>query len=350
MRPTTQSAKENFAACVAMMVICFIFVTLRCAVRLTALQVPTPSDWLCLLALLLFFAYAVIIINFICNTSAYGAFDFATTTDLVELQNLLKVGFQVEILFGTGLSVVKFSILAFYYELFHVHIVMRRIVVGTAVVCLAWFIASTLLIVLQCTPPQAFWETFLSPQYCLSNTRVLLGFEISNLFIDLAILAIPVNMVRQLQLATAKKTSLLMIFALGGFVCVTSIVRLSAIWRPPNVDANYDFPMTMMWSTIQLGTAIVCACLPTLGRLLSFLAKPVQHLYNTYRIHSSPQHGSGKIPSGGSQKVPWVKIGDDGYHASAEGWAPGHSRDGSDHLLQSMPNRGVLVQREVQVA
>ncbi|KAI1772329.1 hypothetical protein F4818DRAFT_427078 [Hypoxylon cercidicola] len=356
MKPSTASAKGNFAACVAMMVITFVFVVLRFAVRLSGRQRPTGSDWLCLLALLLFFAYAILIIHFIYNISAYGAFDFANVTDLVELGNLLKTGFEVEILFGTGLSVVKFSILWFFYELFHVHDIMRRVTMGTAVICLVWFIASTLLIVFQCTPPSAFWETFLSSEYCLANTRVLLGFEISNLFIDVGILCIPISAVRRLQLPTAKKISVMCIFLLGGFVCVTSIVRLTAIWRLPNVEANYDFPMTMMWSTIQLGTAIVCSCLPTLGRLVAFLTRSIRHLYGSYRSQLSRERDTGRSSkksksTTGSQDQPWVKIRDDGYHhASAQSWGPGLSTIGSDHELQPVPSKTILVQRDVQVA
>ncbi|KAI1341942.1 hypothetical protein F5Y15DRAFT_352249 [Xylariaceae sp. FL0016] len=350
MQPSTTSARDNFAVCVAMMAISFLFVLLRFAVRFSTRQALNGSDWLCLLALLLFFAYAIDIINFIYNVSAYGAFDFANVTDLVELKNLLRTGFQVEILFGTGLSVVKFSILWFYYGIFNINQLMRKVTIGTAVVCALWFVCSTLLIVFQCTPPSAFWETYLDPGHCLANTKVLLGFEITNLFVDVAILVIPVGAIRDLQLPTAKKTSVMIIFLLGGFVCVTSMVRLSAIWRLPNVTANYDFPMTMMWSTIQLGTAIVCACLPTLGRLLSFITKPLLHMYGSYRSQQShPPGGSGRSVKSG-QNPQWVKIGDDGYHASAQSWDPGHSRNGSDHALRPIPSKTILVQRDVQVA
>jgi hypothetical protein len=108
------------------------------------------------------------------------------------------------------------SLLWFYDSLFHVKSTVRWVITGTVVVCLIWFLASILLIVLQCTPPSAFWDNLLSPQYCLSNPRVLLGFEITNLLIDVAILAIPANAMRKLQLPTAKKASVIGIFLLGG--------------------------------------------------------------------------------------------------------------------------------------
>lgn len=49
--------------------------------------------------------------------------------------------------------------------------------------------------------------------------------------------------------------------------CVCSIVKLSFLWNPNNPYLS-DVSPTMIWSSIQLGTSILCACLPTLTPLL----------------------------------------------------------------------------------
>lgn len=91
--------------------------------------------------------------------------------------------------------------------------------------------------------------------------ELLLGFELTNLFIDVAILLIPTVMVGKLRLNAIKKVSVIGVFSAGcnvsnaildlppdlvsvyqvlryDRVCVTSIARLTAIWNPPDVMAN----------------------------------------------------------------------------------------------------------------
>ncbi len=111
---------------------------------------------------------------------------------------------------------MKLSILWFYYQLFSVNTTLQRMIRATAVVCVAWLVATTLDIVFECTPIQAFWETFISSEYCVENLPVLLGNELSNFFIDVAILCIPARAVWGLQLSLAKKAPIMGIFLLGG--------------------------------------------------------------------------------------------------------------------------------------
>ncbi|TGJ88727.1 hypothetical protein E0Z10_g94 [Xylaria hypoxylon] len=146
-----------------------------------------------------------------------------------------------EILYSPGITLLKLSILWFYYQLFSVNTTLRRMIIATAVICVLWLVATTLDIALECMPIRAFWETFISPEYCLENLPVLLGNELSNFFIDVAILCIPARAVWQLQLSPAKKAPIMGIFLLGGLVCVFSILRLVVIWHSPYAYENGEF-------------------------------------------------------------------------------------------------------------
>lgn len=63
MRALTATGKENFTACIAMIVVTAVFIIARFAVRLSQRQTPLGSDWLCLLSLGLFYAYCGLILN-----------------------------------------------------------------------------------------------------------------------------------------------------------------------------------------------------------------------------------------------------------------------------------------------
>lgn len=70
--------------------------------------------------------------------------------------------------------------------------------------------------IFQCWPVHMFWDSYLSPDYCLSSERIWLGAEFTNLVLDLIILFLPVIMVSRLRLTLGKKLYLTGIFLLGG--------------------------------------------------------------------------------------------------------------------------------------
>jgi hypothetical protein len=120
-----------------------------------------------------------------------------------------------ELLFGFGITSIKISILWFYHNVFSVHQTLDRVIKAATAVCLLWLTVATLVIAFQCKPVQAYWEHFDLPPYCLEYPRVLLGYEISNLFIDVAILCIPIGAVSRLNLPWLKKVPVIGIFLLG---------------------------------------------------------------------------------------------------------------------------------------
>jgi hypothetical protein len=75
----------------------------------------------------------------------------------------------------------------------------------------------TFVIVFQCSPVNALWRE-LDPAeqlHCYEPQRLLLGYETTNLFLDILVLFIPVWVVRKLQLPPAKKLSAIVVFLLG---------------------------------------------------------------------------------------------------------------------------------------
>jgi hypothetical protein len=124
--------------------------------------------------------------------------------------------FISELLFGATITAVKISTLSFYYSIFSVSQNFARAIFITGTLCLVWFIIVTFIIIYQCKPISAFWDQLALPPYCLSSARVLLGYEITNLFLDVAIVCLPIGMIRTLQLPTSRKLSIGTVFLLGG--------------------------------------------------------------------------------------------------------------------------------------
>ncbi|CAI6334340.1 unnamed protein product [Periconia digitata] len=141
-------------------------------------------------------------------------------------------------------------------------------------------------------------------QHCHNGARTLLAYELTNLVVDIFILCLPIGMIRKSGLPYDRQCAVSLIFLLGGFVCITSMVRLRYMWILPSPKTAFDVGNVMLWSTIQLGLAIICACLPTFGPLLKypgFLASRFKHSCRSFVSSKSSLDRSKRssLPSAG---------------------------------------------------
>lgn len=128
----------------------------------------------------------------ILHTSQNGSLDMSATLGLVEMRNILKVyqahyridssrrqplltlpGYQMtfaaELLMGPVITSVKISILWFYYKAFVTgqDVLKKRLIRGTVVACLMWFIGVTFFIIFSCHHIYVYWDMFGQAPYCM---------------------------------------------------------------------------------------------------------------------------------------------------------------------------------------
>lgn len=89
----------------------------------------------------------------------------------------------------------------------------QAIIVGT--LCICWYIASVLVTLLQCIPAHKVWNKT-APGKCLDLATFVLGYEITNAFLDVALIVMAVRMIHTLQLKRGQKILISSIFMLGG--------------------------------------------------------------------------------------------------------------------------------------
>lgn len=93
--------------------------------------------------------------------------------------------------------------------------------------------------------------------------------------LDAWMLAIPLSQLPGLKLHWKKKVSVGLMFFVGTFVTVVSILRLQSLMKYANSsNATWDNASVAIWSTIELNVGMVCTSLPTL-RLLAVRVWPV---------------------------------------------------------------------------
>ncbi|VUC24323.1 unnamed protein product [Clonostachys rosea] len=304
----TPDANKNFIGCLVMIIVASLAVICRVLLRISLGQKFLLADYLCFLSLGVFAGYCGLVFNYIFNVSASGAFEATFVTNpkvsMQEAQEFMKI-----------------------QELRRLELDLRR-----------------------------YDSSFGSDEFCMSMPKLLLGFELTNLFIDVAILLIPTVMVAKLRLNAIKKVSVIGVFLLGAMVCVTSIVRLTAIWNPPDILANFDTAKGMLWSTLQVGMTIVCACLPTFGPIFSGKSKFGSHAkswHGSLRDKRTQNSGYKMSDNQSSNGQPWADD-ENRFHASSrDGWRAqddnAHETD-SDHIpLDPLPQKGIRVRKDIDV-
>ena len=86
-----------------------------------------------------------------------------------------------------------------------------------------------LITIFQCQPVKTIWDSSLVADgtgKCLGFLRQNIAYEVINIAITVAILALPIYMLRSLQLENRRKFALGAVFVLAGFDCIIGIIRV----------------------------------------------------------------------------------------------------------------------------
>ncbi|KAG0158201.1 hypothetical protein PDIDSM_5714 [Penicillium digitatum] len=153
----------------------------------------------------------------------------------------------------------------------------------------------------NCVPLAKFWDPTI-PGFCLNKKALWFSNSAIHILTDFFILVYPMPVLKSLQLPQKQKFALMAIFALGGFVLITSILRLKSLLVISNSDdPTYDNVGAATWSAIECNVAIICACLPGTR---AFLSKILPHIFSTrsngYRSITTRPSQNGRNPSAGN--------------------------------------------------
>ncbi|KAL9125036.1 MAG: hypothetical protein Q9217_005706 [Psora testacea] len=245
-----------------------VLATTAVMLRLIAMRLSTWTFWWDDVAILLslVLSYACSALTFIDADNGVGR--HFETVRKANVDMLFKTTIAYQILYCVCVSLIKISILLFYYRLFGVRKQFKiTVFVVLGLVC-AWCIAIVLLDVFQCVPVKAAWIRPYPHSKCIDNNATMLGTAITNVVLDLTILVLPLTPIWNLALTFRQKISLTAIFLLGAFICAAAIVRVWAISNIDQRDVTWSYARPLTWSAVEISIAITCACLPTLQPVL----------------------------------------------------------------------------------
>ncbi|KAF1975174.1 hypothetical protein BU23DRAFT_459301 [Bimuria novae-zelandiae CBS 107.79] len=178
--------------------------------------------------------------------------------------------YVVEILYFFNVAMLKLSLLFFFLRIFPAKPVQRLIwatVAFDVLIGVAFIIAA----IFQCTPISHYWTKWDGEHNgtCINVNALGWANAIISIVMDFWMLAIPLWQVSQLKMAWKKKISVTLMFCVGAFVTIISIIRLQSLISLGNTqNPTWDNTDAAKWSTIEINVGIMCACMPALRLIL----------------------------------------------------------------------------------
>lgn len=113
------------------------------------------------------------------------------------------------------------------------------------------------------------------------------GGSVPNVVTDLVLVILPLPYVWKLHAPVAQRIVLGGIFALGTFVSIVSMIRLSVLLDTASgvFDVTYTFKDVYMWSLVEINVGLTCTCLPSLRPMIRVIG--LNRLFSSGRSRPS---------------------------------------------------------------
>ncbi|KAI8721284.1 hypothetical protein NCS52_00575600 [Fusarium sp. LHS14.1] len=221
----------------------------------------------------------------------------------------LKFFFVCQVSYKACINLTKCSIVLLYLRIFGKVRWFKWLCWGLVAIVAMYAVSSVIATIFQCTPVRRAYNKAV-PGTCIDNGKFWYanaGFSIAT---DLIILFMPMASVYQLQIQQIQKIALVIVFALGGFVVITSCLRVTTIdIAATTTDVTFDVSSTM-WTVIEMNVAIVCACLPMIRPIIvKVFPKLMPRSSSNNQKYGTPSYGTKSYAhSQARDKNEWIQI------------------------------------------
>lgn len=249
------------------------------------------DDW----AIMVSLAFAVAFVADVITQTKYGLgqhiADLPPDTNFSESLKLFYIG---EAIYYVTVGTTKIAILFLYLRL-AVNKTLRIVIWGTMAFVAATVVGCVVAGLFQCNPIAFAWDKTITGGTCFNVTALFYSNAGLNIFQDVFIYILPMRMLSDIQIPRKQKVALIAVFAVGGFVCITGMLRLDSL-RTASVskDPTWDNFGSAIWSGIESNIGIVCASLPHFKPLLTRYFPSLMGLRSTSAMTPLSDGGRGK--------------------------------------------------------
>ncbi|OCL08806.1 hypothetical protein AOQ84DRAFT_317837, partial [Glonium stellatum] len=192
------------------------------------------------------------------------------TVPFEDIMHVLYIYYFDESLYLASLALTKISILFFYLRIFPERN-FRRVVYGVMACCVGYIVAFVLISVFQCRPIPFSWKRWDGEHKGTCNNINAQSWAASaiNIFLDLFVIFLPMPQLAKLALSFRRKIQIMLMFGVGFFITIVSILRLKSLIEFGNTqNLTWDYVPLGYWSTVEIHVGIICSCMPALRALV----------------------------------------------------------------------------------
>ncbi|OAQ93980.1 CFEM domain-containing protein [Purpureocillium lilacinum] len=317
-----------------------VFIITRFAYKIFVTRLDLGLDDVFVLATMVSAIPSAIITKFGTVPNGLGR-DIWTLTP-TQITNVGKFFYIMAWLYFLQTALLKLSFVSFYMRIFPAKNV-QRVLWGTFAFVTTWGLAFIITSIFQCRPVHYFWTKWdgMHKGSCADANAISWSNAAMSIALDLWILAIPLWQLRSLKMHWKKKVGVALMFCVGTFVTIVSIIRLqSLVHFAATANSTWEFYDVSLWSTIEICIGVICACLPTI-RLL--LVKLIPALAGSTQRSQYYRYGTGGNTSGRGRS----KTATSSNHQTTVR-VDSVSRAQSDHGSSEEP-QGILFQKSYTV-
>ncbi|KAK3342011.1 hypothetical protein B0T25DRAFT_357033 [Lasiosphaeria hispida] len=267
-----ESLSDIIVVCAVVMTTLASFtVGLRFYVRGKLLRAIKKEDWYILVALM----SSIVSSGFVIKESRVGLGRRMATVSAAEMISYVHASYFMTLFYNLSLFMTKISILIMFLRVL-THDYIRKATYATLGIVVVYNVWAFGMYFTMCVPIQRMWDRSI-PGYC-HPLDVWWALTYLHIVTDFMIFCLPIPVVATMTIPTRQKASLLLVFCVGFFVCLISVLR--AIWLNQLLylsDVTWELVSIGNWSVVEVNTAIVCACVMTLKPLLRKLFGPLTH-------------------------------------------------------------------------
>lgn len=178
-------------------------------------------------------------------------------------------------LYFLQIGLAKMAILAFFLRVFDlsgIEPLLWATIAFNAANTVAFIFAG----IFQCIPVSYFWHHWQGTYQgaCVNLNALTVSNAVITIALDLWMLGLPLIKIQSLKLPWWEKMAAGLMFGVGTFVTIISILRLHAIIVVGNTsitsrNPTWDQFNLAIWSALEVNIAIICSCLPAMRQIIN---------------------------------------------------------------------------------
>ncbi|KAI0506476.1 hypothetical protein F5B22DRAFT_449789 [Xylaria bambusicola] len=222
------------------------------------------------------------------------------------ITKILYLYWWAEIIYQSGLPLTRIAILFFYLKVFpqkHIRWASYALIGLNAANLIAFVLAT----IFQCSPIYGAW-TFWDGTFQGHCNDLHLQSWIQagiNIALDLTTIILPLPSLAKLSASRGRKIRIIIMFALGFFITIISVLRLRTLVVFANsTNVSYDYVEPGLYSIIEASVSIICGCLPSVRALLLTITPKLLTLTNRSKFSNS------QTPPGESSRQKFDRLDD----------------------------------------